>query len=64
MSLCVWAYLSKKVFDRNPSGVDELKQFCIEEWENIPQSLITELVYSMRRRAYLCLQNNGAKIHY
>ena len=60
----LWSYLSKKVFDRNPSSVDELKQFAIEEWRNIPKQLIADLVYSLRTRAYLCLQNNGSKIPY
>ena len=60
----LWGYLSSKVFARNPSSVDQLKQFCIEEWEKIPQQLIADLVYSMRRRAFLCIKGEGSKIHY
>ena len=31
----LWANLKKKVKNRNPKDYDELKKFCIEEWNQI-----------------------------
>lgn len=60
----LWAELSRKVFAKHPSTVQLLKQYTIEEWAKIPQTLIADLVNSMVKRAELCIAAGGAKIHY
>ena len=37
----LWANLKKNVKNRNPKDYEELKKFCIEEWNNInPQNYL------------------------
>jgi transposase len=60
----LWSDVLKRVFDRNPGTLDELKQFVIEEWENTPRKLLEDLVYSMRRRLYECIQMGGCRTRY
>jgi hypothetical protein len=58
------ADLSSRVFDRNPCGVDELKEFLLDEWEKTDPELLRTLAYSMRKRCQLVIDANGERIKY
>jgi transposase len=60
----LWADVSKRVFDRNPRDLDELKAFLIEEWKKTPKEFLAELVYSMRHRLRECIANAGCRTRY
>ena len=46
----LWAELKKRVKNRNPKNLDELKQITIEEWNNIPKSFIQKLFRNFIKR--------------
>jgi len=60
----LWADLSARVFDRNPCGVDELKEFIEEEWKNTDMQLLQHLAYSMSKRCQLVSDAQGGRIKY
>jgi transposase len=60
----LWADLSSRVFDRNPCGVDELKEFTLDEWEKTDPKLLRKLARSMRKRCKMVLENNGGRTKY
>lgn len=60
----LWGIVKKNVEKRMPKNRDELMQFMNEEWQNIPESVIKELIRSMRRRCELVIRENGERISY
>jgi len=60
----LWSDVIKRVFERNPRTLDELKQFLIEEWERTPLKLLRDLAYSMRNRLRECIANAGCRTRY
>ena len=49
---------------RKPNNCKELEQFMAEEWNNIPNTVLINLVDSMKRRCELIIENNGDRIPY
>ena len=45
-------------------NAEKLEQFMVEEWNSIPNSVLINLVGSMRRRCELVIENNGERIPY
>lgn len=67
----LWGDLSSRVWDRNPKGVDELKEFLLEEWQNTlaitcdnDTPLIRKLARSLVQRAALVIIAKGWRIPY
>ena len=42
----------------------DLERLMVEEWNSIPDSMLINLVWSMRRRCELVIENNGERISY
>ena len=42
-----------------PSNISELEQYMVEEWENIPNEFLTNLISSMRDHCQQVIDNNG-----
>ncbi|PKC15852.1 hypothetical protein RhiirA5_237890, partial [Rhizophagus irregularis] len=55
----LWAIIKSKVEKRMPKNISELEEFMVEEWENIPETVLINLSKSMRRRCELIIENNG-----
>ena len=47
-----------------PANVAQLYQMLIQEWNNIPQLRIQNVIQSMRRRCPACIQANGGHNRY
>jgi transposase len=60
----LWADLSSRVFDRNPCGLDELKEFTIEEWQRTPRDLLYKLAHSMKKRCQMVIDAQGCRTKY
>lgn len=60
----LWSDLQSRVFDRNPCGVEELKEFIIDEWPKTDSKLLKKLAYSMTKRCLMVIAVNGARIKY
>ena len=60
----LWAIVKRNVEKRMPKNIDELEQFMSEEWGNIPENVLVNLVGSMSRRCDLIIQGNGERINY
>ncbi|CAB5362583.1 unnamed protein product [Rhizophagus irregularis] len=60
----LWAIIKSKVEKRMPKNLDDLENFMIEEWENIPENALINFSSSMRRRCELIIENNGERIPY
>ena len=60
----MWTIIKNNVEKRMPQNINELTRFLIEEWEEIPQETVNNLVSSMKTRCELVLANNGDRISY
>jgi len=60
----LWADLSSRVFDRNPCGVDELRQYVSEEWMETDVNYLKKLARSMKKRMAMVIENKGHRIRY
>lgn len=60
----LWAIIKRNVELRMPKNLSELEQFLEEEWGNIPDSLLINLVNSMPRRCREVIEKNGERISY
>ena len=55
----LWANLKKNVKNRNPKDYEELKKFCIEEWNNInPKNYLKNFI----KRVKMVLKINGNRL--
>jgi hypothetical protein len=52
------------MYDRNPKGIHELRQFLLEEVAKITPEECYALAHSMRRRAEAVIAANGCKTAY
>ncbi len=60
----LWADVASRVFDRNPCGVNELREFLEEEWTATPPELLRKLAHSMKKRCQDCLDQGGTRTKY
>ena len=60
----LWAIVKRKVKLRRPKNLSELELFLKEEWENIPNSTLINLVNSMPQRCRDVIEKNGERISY
>jgi transposase len=60
----VWQIMKNNVEKRMPKDINELTQFLAEEWDAIPQTIVNNLVLSMKTRCELILEKNGDRISY
>ena len=62
----LWDELKRRVYARAQptTNANQLREAVSEEWENIPQQLISNLVRSMRRRCISLINANGGYTHY
>ena len=62
----LWDELDRRVRARRQPlrNVNELTNALINEWNNIPQQVIANLVLSMRRRCTACIAANGSYTRY
>ena len=58
----LWAILKPRVKRREPSSIDELKKFLMEEWYSIPLNLIQNLCKNYLYRINKVIELNGARI--
>jgi hypothetical protein len=58
----LWGILKRKMAEREPSNIKELKQFLKEEWEAIDQNTIDKLMAGINGRFRLCVRHNGETI--
>ena len=47
-----------------PSNISELNQYLVEEWEKIPNSMLSNLVSSMNHCCQMIIDGNGERINY
>ena len=62
----VWDELGRRVRKRipPPANLAQLFHMLIQEWNNIPQLRIQNIIQSVRRRCQACLQANGGHNRY
>ena len=58
----LWAELKKRVKNRNPKNLDELKKITIEEWNNIPKSFIQKLFRNFIKRCNKIIELKGGRL--
>ena len=58
----VCGYLKSKVFLTQPANLADLHQRITMEADQIPQDMIIRAMHDMRRRAEICIRNNGGHI--
>jgi hypothetical protein len=59
----LWHDLKIVVHQRNPSNLEELEQFCLEEWAKIPVARFDKLIktYSKRLAAVITAKGGSTK---
>ncbi len=55
----LWHDLKQPIHAKKPSNVAELKQFCKEEWANIPPQRCERLIASYRKRLIAVVTEKG-----
>ena len=62
----VWGELGRRVYSRpnKPTTVDGLRRALTEEWNNMPQTVIQNIILSMRRRCTACINARGGHTRY
>ena len=60
----VWGIMKSNLLLRNPSTLDELKQFIQEEWDAIPLSTLRKMALSMESRLHKLKIAKGKQIRY
>ena len=62
----LWDELDRRVRRRDnpPSSVPELEQALLQEWNNIPQMTVNNLINSMTRRVQSVIDANGGHTRY
>ena len=62
----LWDILGRRVQENHPPPADvhQLLHLLQQEWFNIPQQTLRNLVHSMRRRCQECLDARGGHTHY
>nr|CAH7754651.1 unnamed protein product [Callosobruchus chinensis]CAH7760665.1 unnamed protein product [Callosobruchus chinensis] len=62
----VWDYVSRAIFNRinPPRSTQELIVAATEEWDNIPQEVINNLIIGMHRRVDALIRSRGRNIKY
>lgn len=62
----VWDLLKKRVRQRipTPENLQQLEQVVLEEWENIPQETIQNLLRGMQRRMLAVIRARGGNTRY
>lgn len=62
----LWDMIKRRIRARvnNPGNTDQLIQAALEEWENLPQENINNLIESMPRRIRACIEARGGNTDY
>nr|CAH7720241.1 unnamed protein product [Callosobruchus chinensis] len=62
----VWDYVSRAIFNRNnpPRSTQELIVAATEEWNNIPQEVINNLITGMHRCVHALIRSRGGNNKY
>nr|CAH7750790.1 unnamed protein product [Callosobruchus chinensis] len=62
----VWDYVSRAIFYRNnpPRSTQQLIVAATEEWDNIPQEVIKNLIIGMHRRVDTVIRSKGGNNKY
>jgi hypothetical protein len=60
----LWSIVKHNVEKRIPSNISELNQYLVEEWEKIPNSMLSNLVSSMNHCCQMIIDGNGERINY
>ena len=55
----LWAVVKRNVEMCMPKNLSKLEQYMAEEWDRIPNSVLTNCIKSMRRRCGMIIENNG-----
>ena len=58
----LWAELKKRVKDRNPRNLDELRQISIDEWNKIPKAFIQKLFKNFIKRCKKIIELKGGQL--
>jgi hypothetical protein len=54
--------LKRKISARRPENIAQLTGYLLEEWENLDQGIINDLMESMNQRIDRCMQDEGKSI--
>jgi transposase len=60
----LWSIVKGNVEKRWPKNLGELERYMVEEWNKIPESILKNLVGSMKERCKLVIEKNGERIPY
>ena len=60
----LWDALDRRVRQRQPQTLGDLRNFLVEEWNRTPQQQIGTLINSMRRRCLAVRDANGGYTNY
>jgi len=55
----LWCIVKTNVERRRPTNLDELRRHMVEEWDSIPDSIVKNLVNSMKRCCEAIIESNG-----
>ena len=60
----LWSIVKHNVEKRIPTSISELNQYLVDEWEKIPNSMLSNLVSSINHHCQMIIDGNGERINY
>jgi hypothetical protein len=60
----LWSILERRIEKRWPSNIDELERFLCEEWKQVADSVLSNLIGSIETRCLALLDSKGERINY
>lgn len=58
----IWGYIKPRIKARNPKNIEELKQYAVEEWNNIPSKIIKKCGSNYTKRIKKIIEIKGERL--
>ena len=58
----LWSLLKRRVSERGPWGVEQLKSVLREEWDRLPQSTVNNYVVNFDKKLTACAKAKGQRV--
>lgn len=55
----VWAWMKQRVYSKQYNTLAELKAAVLETWQEVPDSMCSNLMHSLQKRKAICIERNG-----
>lgn len=58
----LWGYLKSRIYRTQPTGLDDLRERIVHEFQDLPNAMVQRAIDSYVRRLERCLEVNGRSV--